>query len=368
MMIGAFGKTHQCTGLAEPAPRQLFMFGLFASSLSLRHTRTIHIMASLLGTRNFFGLMSNRPQLFCLPACNDSAWVRPPESFKDDLTDEARADQESKRSAPEVQHILDLFWSTALGVAWFPAPSEPDGNSVDAITSRFNRERTLPKAAYISFKHRLYMALYLIYESVDAQHIAEKEFVRDAGAADALGISKPAFESALFDVAQGWSVGQTSSEISLFLWHLFCHIADGRPPELCTWKDEIVHFAGYRFGEHSAWGTVVIPGARKEPEPKPLRIVPRMAPGVSSTLPSQPPALGPAAWRRVARGGPGGLRGATPRASVGNASPTAPAATQARSRPRTVLEREATVLEMALLNQSGNAAPSQHQQAAGAAH
>lgn len=261
----------------------------------------------MVSSGNPFSLMSNRPTLVCLPASLPGAWVRPPEQGG---TAADRAQSRRLRQAPEVIDALNIFWSTALGVAWTPVADEQPGyvagpaNSADATESA--EPVAIDREEYLRLRHLLYMALFDIYDQQDAQTTAELEFIHDAKSATAQSIGKADFEDALFEISLGWTLGGSAQVHAAFLWDLFSHVANGRPPEVCTWKSE-ARFAGYRLGEHtSSWGNVSV----KEADPKPQRpivIVPRRSPHMSSEKPKRPKELGAAAWRRVARGGGGSI-------------------------------------------------------------
>ena len=194
------------------------------------------------GQGNLFSLMSNRPTLVSFPPRLPGAWVRP----LDDETSPLRAERQRKqnvRQAHEVVTVLDLFWATALGV---PLGAESE-------------DATLGRAEYIDMRHKLYRALYAIYDSIDAQVTAEEEWMRDTDSPDAEEIGKTRFQQPLFEMACGWTMGLWDARmLAAFLWDLFGRVASGSPPTVCKWRaDEDIQFAGWRLGEHTgSWGRV----------------------------------------------------------------------------------------------------------------
>lgn len=186
--------------------------------------------------------MSNRPALISFPARLPGAWVRPLDEGYAPTAEERRC-KRRVRQTHEVATALDVFWATALGV---PLGAE----SEDAQLSR---------AAYIAIKHKLYRALYDIYDPIDAQIIAEEEWMRDTESPVSEEMGKYQFQEPMFEMACAWTMGLWDARlVAAFLWDLFRRVASGTPPNVCKWRDvDEIEFAGWRLGEHTgSWGRV----------------------------------------------------------------------------------------------------------------
>ena len=257
------------------------------------------------GQGSFFSLMSNRPVLVSFPARLPGAWVRPLDEGHSPTREERRR-QQSVRQTHEVAAALDIFWATALGV---PLGAE----SEDAL---------LPRAAYIAIKHKLYRALYDIYDPIDAQVTAEEEWMRDTDSPVSEEMEKSQFQQPMFEMACAWTMGLWDARlVAAFLWDLFRRVASGTPPNVCKWRDvDEIEFAGWRLGEHTgSWGRVrelSIDAALHAAVDSPDRsVAPSLVPtpaqlrghgnggSPSGPSPSRGPGsnLGASAWKRIAR-------------------------------------------------------------------
>ena len=149
-------------------------------------------------------------------------------SITEHYTLENLAKRADLRNDPEVQQVLDLWWTTAI---------QASRSGAQSVAVSADAERSLSRQQYILMSQKLYRALVEEYDEKEAIKQANEDWQRDCRGCKEL--PKDYFQDAMFELADLYTNSIEAGEYAKFLREVFQCIAKVRPLRLVGGLDVV---------------------------------------------------------------------------------------------------------------------------------